>query len=272
MLYLKSVLMGIVEGLTEFLPISSTGHLIIFDRFLNFADEDFGRMYEVVIQLGAILAVVVYFHRKLIPAEALHDAVTRRRTFLIWLKSAVGVLPALVVGGLFGKRIQEALFNPLTVAVALAAGGVALILIESVRHKVKVETVEELGFGRALAIGAVQCLAMIPGVSRSAATILGGLLLGASRTAAVEYSFFLAIPTMCAASGYSLLKQGGSLSGTEWAALAVGFAVSFLVAWGVIAFLMGFIKKYSFKVFGWYRILLAAVLIILMSAHLLSWK
>ena len=272
MLYLKSVLMGIVQGLTEFLPISSTGHLIIFDRFIGFAEGDFARMYDVVIQLGSILAVVVYFHRKLIPAEALRDAAVRRRTFSIWMKSAVGVLPALAVGGIFGGAIQEALYNPLTVACALAGGGVALIVIESVRHRVKVETVEELGYGRALAIGAIQCLAMIPGMSRSASTILGGLLLGTSRTAAVEYSFFLAVPTMCAASGYSLLKHGGRLTGEEWAALAVGFAVSFLVAWGVIAFLMGFIRKYSFKLFGWYRISLAAVLITLMSMGLLSWR
>ena len=260
-LYLQSVLLGIVQGITEFLPISSTGHMILVDEFIRL-EASFKEMFFVVIQLGSILAVLVYFHGKLFPLRALRDARLRKSTLLLWSKAAVGVLPAIVIGGLFGSRIQHFLYNTLTVAAALLAGGIALLWIESVRRKVTVSEIDDLSFGKALAIGGIQCLAMIPGTSRSVATILGSLLLGTSREVAVEYSFFLAVPTMFAASAYSLWKGGSVLTTEQWIATGIGFLVSFLVAWGVIAFFMDYIRRKNFKVFGWYRIVLGIVLLV----------
>ena len=259
--YLQSVILGIVQGITEFLPISSTGHMIIVDEFIHL-EKSFKEMFFVVIQLGSILAVLVYFHKKLFPLQALKDAEVRKRTFLLWCKAAVGVLPAIVIGGLFGSKIQNFLYNTVTVAAALLAGGLALLWIESLRRPVTVSEIDKLSFRKALAIGGIQCLAMIPGTSRSAATILGSLLLGTSREVAVEYSFFLAIPTMFAASAYSLWKEGAVLTSTQWIATGIGFIVSFFVAWGVIAFFMDYIRRKDFKVFGWYRIVLGVILLL----------
>ena len=210
MLDLKALILGIVQGITEFLPVSSTGHMIIVDEFIKL-EPAFKEMFFVVVQLGSIFAVLVYFHKKLFPLGAVHDAALRKSTFLLWCKAAAGVLPAIVIGGLFGSRIQHALYNTVTVASALIIGGIALLWIESVKRRVTVRTTDNLSFGKALAIGLIQCLAMIPGTSRSAATILGSLLLGTSREVAVEYSFFLAIPTMFAASAYSLYKDGSAM-------------------------------------------------------------
>ncbi len=257
-LYFKAVILGIVEGITEFLPISSTGHLIICNRFVNFTGS-FANLFDVVIQLGAILSVVLYFRRRLYPFGKESRAVLD-----LWKKTIVGVIPALVLGALFADIIEEHLFNPLTVAVMLAVGGVALIVIESGKRSYRVQSVNDLTYRTALAVGFFQCIAMVPGTSRSAATIIGAMLLGVSRTAAAEYSFFLAIPTMCAASAYTLLKTGGALKGAEWFALGIGFVVSFFTAWAVIALFMRYIKSHDFKPFGWYRIALgAAVLIVL---------
>ncbi len=261
LLYLQAAILGIVQGITEFLPISSTGHMIIVDEFIRL-ENSFKEMFFVVIQLGSILAVLVYFHKKLFPLQALKDEKLRRSTFLLWCKAAVGVIPAIVIGGLFGSKIQHFLYNTVTVAAALLVGGIALLWIESVHRKVTVTGIDNLSFGKALAIGVIQCLAMIPGTSRSAATILGSLLLGASREVAVEYSFFLAIPTMFAASAYSLWKGGAVLSVSQWIATGIGFLVSFFVAWGVIAFFMEYIRRKDFKVFGWYRIVLGLILLL----------
>lgn len=261
LLYLQSVLLGIVQGVTEFLPISSTGHMIIVDEFIKL-EAPFKEMFFVVIQLGSILAVLVYFHRKLFPLKAIHDAELRKSTFLLWCKAAAGVLPAIAIGGLFGSKIQHALYNTITVAAALVIGGIALLWIESVKRKVTVSEIGDLSFGKALAIGGIQCLAMIPGTSRSAATILGSLMLGTSRKVAVEYSFFLAIPTMFAASAYSLWKGGAALTAPQWIATGIGFLVSFFVAWGVIAFFMDYIRRKDFKLFGWYRIALGIFLLL----------
>lgn len=258
---LYALILGIVQGITEFLPISSTGHMIIVNEFIKL--DGFKDMFFVVVQLGSIFAVLFYFHKKLFPLQALRDAEVRKSTFLLWCKAAVGVIPAIIIGGLFGSRIQHLLYNTLTVAIALIVGGVALLWIETIKRTIIVSSTDELSFKRAFLIGIVQCLAMIPGTSRSASTILGSLMLGTSRQVAVEYSFFLAIPTMFAASAYSLLKHGAALTQQQWIATAVGFVAAFFVAWAVIAFFMNYIRRKDFKLFGWYRIVLGIILILL---------
>jgi undecaprenyl-diphosphatase len=257
---LSAAIMGVVEGITEFLPISSTGHLIIVNHFIKFK-EPFAHMFEVVIQLGAILSVIVYFHKKLNPLVG--DAGKREEVLSIWKKAIAGVVPALIIGGLLGKKISEHLFNPGVVAGALIIGGIILIAIESRKKKTeKMKSVADITYGIAIAIGLIQCLAMVPGTSRAAATIIGAMLLGASRSTAAEFSFYLAIPTMAAASAYSLLKHSAAMTSMEWQALIVGFVVSFFVAWAVIAFFMNYIKKNDFKPFGYYRIILGILVLI----------
>ena len=259
-LLINAAIMGVVEGITEFLPISSTGHLIIVDQYLKF-EKPFSEMFEVVIQLGAILSVIVYFRNRLNPF--VHGQEKKKEVVDLWKKTIAGVIPALLIGGTLGKKISENLFNPVVVASALIIGGIILIIIESYKKKETISNVAEITYGIAIAIGLKQCLAMIPGTSRSAATIIGAMLLGASRNTAAEFSFFLAIPTMIAASAYSLMKHSASLSSLEWQALAVGFIVSFIVAWAVIAFLMNYIRKNDFKPLGYYRIALGILVLIL---------
>lgn len=256
-IYLSSVVLGIVEGITEFLPISSTGHLIIVNEFVKFQNAQFEKMFDIVIQLGAILAALMHFRKKLVPLEALTDREVRDRTLDIWFKCAVAVIPALVIGKLFGKLVEEHMMNIFVVSTALVFGGIAIVALESTNRKPTMNAVGEISYKIALIIGIAQCLAMLfPGTSRSAATIIGAMLLGASRTAAAEFSFFLAIPTMSAATAYSLLKHGSKVAREEWIALAIGFAVSFVVALAVIAFLMKYIQKRDFKAFGYYRMAL----------------
>ena len=244
---LYALILGIVQGITEFLPISSTGHMIIVNEFIKL-DPGFKDMFLVVVQLGSIFAVLFYFHKKLFPLQALRDAEVRKSTFLLWCKAAVGVIPAIIIGGLFGSRIQHLLYNTLTVAIALIVGGVALLWIETIKRTIIVSSTDELSFKRAFLIGIVQCLAMIPGTSRSASTILGSLMLGTSRQVAVAYS---------------LLKHGAALTQQQWIATAVGFVAAFFVAWAVIAFFMNYIRRKDFKLFGWYRIVLGIILILL---------
>jgi undecaprenyl-diphosphatase len=258
--YISSIVLGVVEGITEFLPISSTGHLIIVNRFVNFTGS-FASTFDVVIQLGAILSVVVYFWKRLFPFGAHSTAAEKRQIFTIWFKAAVGVIPALVLGFAFGNIIEEKLFNPVTVAVALVVGGAVMIYLENRKKHAKINSISGLTYKTAFAIGLIQCLAMIPGTSRSAATIIGAMFLGASRLVAAEFSFFLAIPTMVAASGYSLLKTGGNLSHHEIFLLATGFAVSFAVALAVIAVFMRYITRHDFKVFAYYRIALGGIIL-----------
>lgn len=262
--YFVSVILGIVEGITEFLPISSTGHLIIVGKFLGF-QEPFDKTFDVVIQLGAILSVICYFYDRLIPPlfpKTQEEIEKRNEIFDIWFKAAFAVVPALVIGWLFGKKIHHYLFNPATVATALFVGGVILIVIERKERAHKFNDIASLSYAAAFLIGIFQCLAMIPGTSRSAATIIGAMFLGASRKTAAEFSFFLAIPTMFAASAYSLMKQGAAMTPEQWALLLSGFTVSFLVAWGVIALFMEFIRTKTFSVFGYYRILLAGAIVL----------
>lgn len=264
---LKVIILGIVEGLTEFLPVSSTGHLILVNDFVNFTGS-FANMFNIVIQLGAILAVVVYFRRKLFPFGNNKTPSEKLETWDIWKKTIVGVTPAIVIGGLFGSDIEEYLFNPITVAVALFIGGIALIILENRKPLNKINSIASLSYKTAFIIGMIQCLAMIPGTSRSAATIIGAMLLGASRVVAVEYSFFLAIPTLFAASVYSLIMKGHSLTSAQIQLLLIGFIVSFLVAWLVIAEFLKYSRKYDFKPFGYYRILLGMVILVyFFTAH-----
>lgn len=271
-LFLKALIQGIVEGITEFLPVSSTGHMILVDQTALKMDERFMKVFEIVIQLGAILSVLVYFRKKVFDGVF----ITRSGKFGIdfgtpgwrlWLKVLPALVPALILGALFGSWIQEKLFNPVTVSVMLVLGGLALILVDHPARQKKaaadpITSLDQLSCKRSIGIGLAQCLAMIPGTSRSAATIIGGMGLGCSRELAAEFSFFLAIPTMFAASAYSMLKSGMDLDRTQWIALGIGFVTAFLVAWAVIAIFMNFIKKHDFRVFGYYRIVLGIAVLL----------
>ncbi len=256
---LTAVVLGIIEGITEFLPISSTGHLILANEFFSFADERFTAMFDIVIQSGAILSVILYFRKRLLPVG---ETLQRQRVIALWRATVVGVIPALILGAAFGSLIKEHLFHPLVVAASLCAGGIAILLVERRTSSAHIHTAEEIPIRLAFFIGIIQCLALVPGISRSAATIIGALLLGASRVAAAEFSFFLAIPTLLAATAYSLLKHAALMSSTEMMLLAVGFAVSFLTAYAVIAFFMRWISTRTFVPFGWYRIALSSAVML----------
>lgn len=258
---LIAVILGIIEGFTEFLPISSTGHLIIVNHFLNFTGG-FANMFDVVIQLGAILSVVVFFRHRLFPFGKHKSAGQKRDIWLLWKKTIVGVIPAILIGATLGKYVQDVLFNPYVVAVALVVGGIVLLLVDGKNRRSRYNSVVTLPYRTAFFIGLIQCLAMIPGTSRSAATIIGAMLLGASRVAAAEYSFYLAIPTMLAASAYTLYTKGMGMSGNEVLLLVIGFAVSFVVALAVIAAFMNYISKRDFKPFAYYRIVLGAFVLL----------
>ncbi len=261
--YLIAVILGVVEGFTEFLPISSTGHLILVNQFIAF-DKNFTLLFDIVIQLGAILAVVVYFWKRLWPFSS--DKAKNKEIWAIWFKTLVGVLPAIILGALFASKIEDKLFNPWTVAIALLIGGIIILSVEAHEKRatnapIRINTIKELSFKTAFFIGLIQCLSMIPGTSRSGATIIGAMVLGASRIVAAEFSFFLAIPTMVAATAWSLFKYRALLNFSQISVLAVGFIVSFLVALVVIKFLMNYVQKNNFKIFGWYRIILGIIII-----------
>lgn len=273
---LKAALFGVIEGITEWLPISSTGHMILFNEFmpLNVSDE-FYRMFEVVIQLGAIMAVVVIFWNAIFPFQKPPYDPRRIRTGLIsylrmdivmlWLKILVACVPAAVIGLLFNEKFEALFYNYTTVAIALIVFGIAFLIIET-RHKGKrarVNSLAEITFQLALLIGVFQLIAAIfPGTSRSGATIVGALLLGVSRTVAAEFTFFLAIPVMFGASLLKIVQFGFHFTGMEVAILLAGMIVAFVVSILVIKFLMGYIKKHDFKVFGWYRIILGIVVLL----------
>ena len=261
LLALQAALLGLIQGITEFLPISSTGHMILIDDFLHL-ENSFKETFLVVVQLGSILAVLGYFHQRLLPRAVFTDRQLRRQLLSLWLKVLVGVLPVLLVGACLGSFIKSYFYSfPFAVAFALLFGGGVLLAVERANLSVSTLTLEQLSYRQALVIGLAQCLALIPGVSRSAATIIGSRLLGTSRVCAVEFSFFLAIPTMFAATGHSLLEGGATLTAGEWMATAVGLVVAFLVSWWVIAYLMDFIRRRDLQVFGWYRIALGVILV-----------
>ena len=278
---LKSVLQGIVQGITEWLPISSTGHLIIAEEFVPFTrSAAFFDLFSVLIQLGSILAVLVLYFHKLNPFSPKKSVPEKKSTWVLWGKVLVASVPAAVVGLLIDDWLDsmEAQHKGTflyIIAAALIVYGIAFILMECAVRKTRVNELGEISPKLAFGIGAFQMLALIPGTSRSGSTILGASLLGTSRTVAAEFSFFMAIPVMFGASGLKLLKAAadGVLSAftwLEWACLLTGFVVSFLVSVLVIRFLMDFIKKHDFKVFGWYRIALGGVLILLVSLGLIG--
>lgn len=264
---LKAVLFGIVEGVTEWLPISSTGHLILLDELVTLnVSEEFKRMFDVVIQLGAILAVVVLFFHKLNPFSPSKSAQEKKDTWSLWAKVVISIIPSGVVGVLFDDWMDAHLHTSTVVAAMLILYGVAFILVERMYHgrHLAIQDVSQMDYRTAIGIGLFQCLSLIPGTSRSGSTILGGILLGASRPAAAEFSFFMAIPTMLGASGIKLLKfflTGVGFAGGELAILLIGCAVSFLVSLLVIRGLMSYVRNHSFSVFGVYRIILGVIVL-----------
>jgi undecaprenyl-diphosphatase len=266
--YLKAVILAVVEGITEFLPISSTGHMILVEDLLRLNQpESFSNAFMVMIQLPAILSVVVYFWKELWPfghARGFDASIN------LWFRIVIGFLPAAVLGFLLDDLIDAYLFNPLVVALALAVGGVLLVWLERRPKADGIPTAYDIDYRRAILIGLAQCVAMIPGTSRSAATIIGAMLFGCSRQAAVEFSFYLAIPTMLGATVLKLIKGGLDFTGEQWALLGIGSLVSFVVAYIVIAAFMGYVRKYSFVPFGWYRIALGALVIALYFAGLIT--
>ena len=262
---LKAVLFGIVEGITEWLPVSSTGHLILLEKFLPLGiSEAFYEMFQVVIQLGAILAGVLLFFQKLNPFCPKKDTQRKNNTWLLWGKVIVAVLPSAVLGLLFDDFMDAHFYNYVVVSIALIFYGIAFLFVEKTRKGNLLNSVDAIDWKTALFIGCFQCLSLIPGTSRSGSTILGALLLGVSRSAGAEFSFFLAIPTMLGASALKLLKflmEGVTATATEWGVLAVGCIVSFLVSVLVIRGLMEYVRKRSFAPFGIYRIALGILVL-----------
>ena len=293
---LKAALFGLVEGITEWLPISSTGHMLLLDKFVQLdVSTDFWDMFLVVIQLGAILAVCVLFFQKLNPFSSKKSSEERKNTWSLWAKVIVACLPAAIIGIPLDDWMEEHLGSPYIIAGALIVYGIAFIVIETVRERkaqqlraqqagarhfaessapsnseladadARVQTIEELDWKTAIGIGLFQVLSIVPGTSRSGSTIIGGLLLGCSRTVAAEFTFFLAIPVMVGASGLRLVKyflKGNSFTGNELAILGVGCVVAFVVSLLAIRFLMGFVRRHDFKPFGWYRIALGIAVIL----------
>ena len=265
---LKAVLFGIVEGVTEWLPISSTGHLILLNEFITLkVSEEFGSMFDVVIQLGAILAVIVLFFHKLNPFAPSKTAGEKKQTWSLWFKVVAAIIPSGVVGVLFDDWMDAHLHNGIVVSIALIVYGIAFILVErrnQGKHLKTINDVHDIGYKTAILIGLFQCLSLVPGTSRSGSTILGAILIGVGRSAGAEFSFFMAIPTMLGASaikGLKFLLSGVEATGTEIGVLVVGCIVSFLVSMVVIKGLMEYVRKHSFSAFGVYRIVLGAVVL-----------
>lgn len=263
-LILKAVILGIVEGITEWLPISSTGHMLLLNQILplnmNRAFED---MFFVVIQFGAILAVIVMFWEKIFPIKFGVKVTVDKSICKMWLKVLTGCIPAAVLGLLFVDLLERHLNGPITISLMLVIYGAAFIIVETLnkRRIPKITSLDQIDYKTALIIGFFQALSMIPGTSRSGATIIGALIIGVSRMAAAEYTFFLAIPSMFGASIYKLLRFGTHFTEQEIVVLIVGMVVAYLVSLFVIKFLMSYIKKHDFKLFGWYRIILGVLVL-----------
>lgn len=259
---LKAIILGIIEGVTEFLPISSTGHLIIANHYITFTGN-FADTFDVVIQVGAILAVVVLFWGKLFPKFS--DKRQSRRVYSLWGKVIVGAIPAALLGLKFEKYISSKLFFPKPVAFALIIGAVILLIVESKFKYVRVETTDKITYKDSFIVGIFQCLALWPGMSRSASTIIGGLFMGLSREAAAEFSFFLALPTLLGAALLKLAKMGFVFTSQEWILLAVGTVVSFVVALVVVSAFVNYLKKKKLAPFAYYRIVLGVLVLLLLK-------
>lgn len=253
MSFLQAFIIAVIEGLTEFLPVSSTGHMILADSLLKVSDPEFAKTFEIVIQLGAILSVVLLYRKRFLKSTG------------IYFKLFVAFIPTGIIGFLAYKTIKTYLFNPVTVSVSLIAGGVVLILLDrwSKKEESRYADLEELSYAAAFKIGLIQCLSMIPGVSRAAATIFGGVYAGFNRSQAAEFSFLLAVPTMIAAAGYDLLKEKDSIHSEDMSLLLFGGAVAFVVALLAIKAFIAFLSKYGFKHFGYYRIVLGMAFLLL---------
>ena len=266
---LKAVLFGIVEGVTEWLPVSSTGHLILLNEFVTLKmSEEFNSMFDVVIQLGAILAVIVLFFHKLNPFAPSKSSLEKKQTWSLWFKVCAAILPSGILGVLFDDWMDANLHNGIVVSIALIVYGIAFILVErrnQGKYSRAISDVHEIDYRTAIAIGVFQCLSLVPGTSRSGSTILGAILIGVGRSAGAEFSFFMAIPTMLGASaikGLKFMLSGVEATGTEIGVLIVGCIVSFLVSLLVIKGLMEYVRKHSFSAFGVYRIVLGAVVLL----------
>ncbi|TSA42238.1 MAG: undecaprenyl-diphosphate phosphatase [Chitinophagaceae bacterium] len=252
----QTIIIGIVEGITEFLPISSTGHMIITEKLLQIPEDDFSKLFTIAIQLGAILAVVVLYWKKFFAFKH----------WEFYVKLIIAVIPAIVLGLLFNKKIDALLDKSMPIAITMLAGGIVLLFVDRLFKTPKIDREEDIPFAKAFLIGIWQCIAMITGVSRSAASIIGGMQQKLTRSAAAEFSFFLAVPTMLAATGYKLLKyynEHGGINAGEIKTLAIGNLVAFVVAMLAIKFFIGFLKKHGFAIWGWYRIVLGSLLLIL---------
>ena len=280
----KVILLGIIQGITEWLPISSTGHLILFENMLGLGSvsSEFFDVFKVVIQLGSIIAVIVLYFKTLFPykrpeglcygggfkknsAVFLKSVANDKRAWRLWFKIIIACIPAAVLGFLFEDAIDSVLSTSYVIAAALILYGLAFLWLENAKHKIKCNSTDTLKPSTALFIGIFQALALIPGTSRSGSTILGATALGVSRTAAAEFSFFLAVPVMFGASALKLLGSAGAFSAWDWLLILIGSLVSFLVSMLAIKFLINYIKKHSFVIFGWYRIILGIVILVVMS-------
>jgi undecaprenyl-diphosphatase len=254
---LEAIILAVIEGLTEFLPVSSTGHMIIGSSAMGIASNDFVKLFTVCIQLGAILSVIVLYFKRFF------------RSLDFYYKLIIAFIPAAIFGKLLGDYIDVLLETPLAVGISLLVGGLILLFVDKWFNKAETDDADQIGYGTALKIGLFQCIALIPGVSRSGATIVGGMSQKLSRRAAAEFSFFLAVPTMFAATVYKLykyIKEFGAPTGEEIKLLALGNAVAFVVALLAIKTFIGFLNKYGFKIFGWYRIVIGLILIVLIAS------
>ena len=269
LLLLKAAILGLVEGFTEFLPISSTGHLIVAGSLLNFNDER-GKLFEIVIQSAAILAVMWEYRAKIatLVRGLPHEAAAQRFVLNVF----IAFLPLAIIGLLFGHKIKDALFNPITVAVTSIVGAIFILWAEKRQHVVSVETADDLNWKDALKVGFAQALALIPGTSRSGATIIGGLFFGLSRKAATEFTFFLAMPTLIGATLYELYKERALLNSADLEMWAVGFITSFIAAFLCVRWLLRYISSHDFTVFAWYRIAFGLTVLALYYSGTITWQ
>jgi undecaprenyl-diphosphatase len=268
-LLVKAAIMGIVEGLTEFLPISSTGHLILAGALLHFDDEK-AKVFDIAIQTGAILAIILLYWQKIRSTVVNLPSSAQAQRFT--LNVLVAFIPAVVLGLAFGKMIKEHLFTPWVVATTFILGGFVILWAESRQHAARITDVDQMRWTDALALGFIQCLALVPGTSRSGATIIGGMLLGLSRKAATEFSFYLAIPTLIGAGVYSLYKERHALVAADFPMFAVGFVLSFVAAWICVRWLLRYISTHRFTPFAWYRIAFGIVVLVTAWTGWVDWR